>query len=108
MNLSRSAPLLIPDELTPDGPEVNNVLDGELEAASKEGLRVPDARPRVDVGLKGIKSIYKIALDGAASNKVAVAIPATPNIFKLILVKSIFVVNFPGIYLHISCGVGCS
>ena len=80
MNLSRSVPLLIPDELAPDGPEVNNVLLGAIEAASKEGLRVPDARTRVDVGLKGIKSIYRIALDGAASKRIAVAImPATPK-----------------------------
>ena len=34
---------------------------------------------RVDVGLKGIKSIYIIALDGAASNRIAVAMPVTPK-----------------------------
>ena len=33
-----------------------------LGVPSKEGLRVPDAWMRVDVGLAGIKSIYIIAL----------------------------------------------
>jgi hypothetical protein len=76
---------LIPDELTPDGPEVNNEPDCALEAESKEGLRVPDARTRVDVGLKGIKSIYKTALDGEASNRVAKAIAVAPQILEPIL-----------------------
>ena len=51
----------------------------EVLAPSEEGLRLPDALMRVDVGLKGIKSIYKIALEGAASIRTAVAIPATPK-----------------------------
>jgi hypothetical protein len=46
---------------------------------SEEGLRLPDALMRVDVGLKGIKSIYIRALDGAASKRIAVAMPATPK-----------------------------
>jgi hypothetical protein len=48
-------------------------------APSEEGVRLPDALIRVRVGLKGIKSINKIALDGAASIRTAVAIPATPK-----------------------------
>ena len=61
---------------------------------SKEGLMVPDAWVRVCVGLKGIKSINKIAFDGAASNKVAVAMPATPNDLTVILVKFILIMKF--------------
>ena len=60
------------------------------------------------LGLKGIKSIYKTALDGAASNRVTVAITADPINFKLSLVRFIFVINFSKTNLHISRGVGCS
>ena len=97
---------MIPDVLVPDG--LVCIGDGELEVPSREGLRVPEAWMRVDVGLKGIKSIYRIALDGAASKRVAVAMPANPNNLKLILVKFIFVINHPIIYMHLSCEVGCS
>ena len=82
---------MIPDVLVPDG--LVCIGDGELEVPSREGLRVPEAWMRVDVGLKGIKSIYRIALDGAASNRVDVAMPATASNFDL--VKFIFVINVP-------------
>ncbi len=68
---------MIPDVLVEDGSVANG--DGALEEPSKEGLRVPDAWMRVDVGLKGIKSINKTALDGVASKRIAVAMPATPK-----------------------------
>ena len=80
----------------------------EAEVPSKVLSRLPDAWIRVCVGLKGIKSIYKIALDGAASNKVAVAMPATASNFKPVVVMFIFVMNSMKDYLHVSCGVGCS
>ena len=83
---------MIPDVLVEDGAVANG--DGALEEPSKEGLRVPDAWMRVDVGLKGIKSINKTAFDGAASKKVAVAMPATPNDLTMILVKFILIMNF--------------
>jgi hypothetical protein len=55
---------------------------------------VPDALIRDCVGFKGIKSINKLALDGAASKRIAVAIPATPNKFALILeVKFILIID---------------
>jgi hypothetical protein len=64
------------------------------EVPSKDGLMVPDALIRVCVGFKGIKSINKLALDGAASKRIAVAIPATPNKFALILeVKFILIID---------------
>ncbi len=55
--------------------EVNAVV----VVLSKDGLMVPDAWMRVRVELMGIKSIYKTALDGVASNRIAVAMPATPK-----------------------------
>ena len=82
---------MIPDVLVPDG--LVCIGDGVLEVPSREGLRVPEAWMRVDVGPKGIKSIYRIALDGAASNRVDVAMPATASNFDL--VKFIFVINVP-------------
>ena len=106
VNLSVSEFLLIADVL--GEPVAVTTGDGEAKVPSKEGLRVPDDWMRVDVGLKGIKSINKTALEGEASNRVAVAMPANPNNFKLVLVKVIFVMNFHKIYLHSSCGVGCS
>ena len=87
MNLSVSEFLLIADVLAPD--EAVATGDGALVVPSKKGLRVPEAWMRVDVGLKGIKSIYKTALDGAASNRVAAAMPAIPNNLTLILVNII-------------------
>ena len=54
----------------------------EVLAPSEEGLRLPDALMRVDDGLKGIKSIYKIALEGAASKRTAVARPKLPKLKK--------------------------
>jgi hypothetical protein len=83
-------------------------IEPELEVPSKEGLMVPDAWIRVCVGLKGIKSINKTAFDGAASNKVAVAIPATPNDVTVILVRLMLIMNFKKIKLHLSYGIGCS
>ena len=77
---------MMPDVLIPDG--LVSIVDGKLEVPSREGLRVPEAWMRVDVGLKGIKSIYRIALDGAASKRVDVAMPATASNFDL--VKFIF------------------
>ena len=47
--------------------------------ARLEGLMVPEALMRVFVGLKGMKSRYKTALDGVASKRIAVAMPATPK-----------------------------
>ena len=49
--------------------------------ASKEGLMVPDALMRVcdELAGEGIKSIYKTALDGAASKRTVAAMPATPK-----------------------------
>lgn len=92
VNLSVSEFLLIPEVLFP----VVAVTTGfpVVEVPSKEGLRVPDAWIRVREGLRGIKSIYKTALDGAESNRVAVKMPATASNFELILVKFIFVMNF--------------
>ena len=79
VNLSKSELLLIPDVLGETLELEVATGDGEPKAASKEGLRVPDDWMRVVVGLKGIKSIYKTALDGAASKRIAVAMPATPK-----------------------------
>ena len=73
---------MIPDVVAPDGSVC--IGDGELEVPSREGLRVPEAWMRVDVGLKGIKSIYKIALDGAASTRATVAIRVAPQSLRLI------------------------
>jgi hypothetical protein len=44
----------------------------------------------VCVGLKGIKSICKTALDGAASNRVAKATTVTPQSFALIMMNFTF------------------
>ena len=92
VNLRVSELLLIPDVLFP----VWAVATGfpAVGVPSKEGVREPDAWMRVDVGLKGIKSIYKTALDGAASNRVAIAIAAAPQSFILNLVNFIFLKNF--------------
>jgi hypothetical protein len=68
---------VIPDVLAPD--VLVCIGDGKLEVPSREGLRVPEAWMRVDDGLKGIKSIYTRAFDGAASKRIAVAMPATPK-----------------------------
>ena len=88
MNLSVSEVLLIRDVVAPD--ELVKIDNGVLELPSKEGLMVPDAWIRVCVGLKGIKSIYKTALDGAASNRVANAIAVAPQNLELILLNFIF------------------
>ena len=82
MNLSVSEFLLIADVSAPD--EAVATGDGALVVPSKKGLRVPEAWMRVDVGLKGIKSIYKIALDGAASTRATVAIRVAPQSLRLI------------------------
>ena len=68
---------MIPDVLAPVV-EVTTLFV-PLGVPSKKGLRVPDALMRVDVGLTGIKSMYRIALDGAASKRIAVVMPATPK-----------------------------
>jgi hypothetical protein len=92
LNLSSSTFVLILEELGGFGARA---IEPELEGVpSKEGLMVPDAWIRVCVGLKGIKSINKTAFDGAASKKVAVAMPATPNDLTMILVKFILIMNF--------------
>ena len=88
MNLSVSVVLLIRDVVATD--ELVIIGNGVLELPSKEGLMVPDAWIRVCVGLKGIKSIYKTALDGEASNRVAKAIAVAPQISKVILLNFIF------------------
>jgi hypothetical protein len=82
VNLSVSEFVLIPEVIAP----VVAVATGfpVVEVPSKKGLRVPDAWIRVWVGLRGIKSIIKLALDGEASNRVAVAMPTNPNNLKLI------------------------
>jgi hypothetical protein len=92
VNLSVSEVLLIAD--VSGEPVAVTTGAGEAKVPSKDGLRVPDDLMRVDVGLKGIKSIYKTALDGAESNRVAVKMPATASNFELSLVKFIFVMNF--------------
>ena len=79
VNLSRSEFLLILDVSVEDVSVEVTIGAAAPEALSKEGLRVPDVWMRVDVELKGIKSIYRIALDGAASKRIAVAMPATPK-----------------------------
>ena len=88
VNLSVSEFLLIPDVLLPDWAVATGFPP--VGVPSKEGVREPDAWMRVDVGLKGIKSIYKTALDGAASNRVAIAITVDPQSFALIVVNFIF------------------
>ena len=87
MNLSVSEFLLIPDVLLPDWAVATGFPP--VGVPSKEGVREPDAWMRVDVGLKGIKSIYKTALDGPASNRVANAIAVAPQILGLILMNFI-------------------
>jgi hypothetical protein len=76
VNLRESVALLIAEVLPPLG-AVDTVPAAKVP--SKVGLMVPDAWMRVDVGLKGIKSIYTRAFDGAASKRIAVAMPATPK-----------------------------
>jgi hypothetical protein len=85
VNLSVSEFLLIPDVLLSDWAVATGFPP--VGVPSKEGVREPDAWMRVDVGLKGIKSIYKTALDGAASNRVATAIAVAPQILGLILMN---------------------
>jgi hypothetical protein len=77
VNLSVSEVLLIRDVVVPD--ELVVIDNGVLELPSKEGLMVPDAWIRVCVGLKGIKSINRRAFEGAASKRIAAAMPATPK-----------------------------
>ncbi len=76
MNLRESVALLIAEVLA-----LLAAVDTAPAAKvpSKVGLMVPDAWMRVDVGLKGIKSIYIIALGCAASKRIAVVMPATPK-----------------------------
>jgi len=61
--------------------------------ARLEGLMVPDALMRVLVGLKGMKSMYKTALDGAASKRIAVAMPAAPKSEEVSFMLKIFEVH---------------
>jgi hypothetical protein len=82
------APLKILDEKLPAGARM---LTSEVQLVLRKILlRLPDAWIRVCVGLKGIKSIYKTALDGAASNRVAKAIAVAPQILGLMLMNFIF------------------
>ena len=52
------------------------------EVPSKEGIMVQDALMRVCVGVKGIKSIDKTALEGVAFKRVNVAMPAAAKKLK--------------------------
>jgi hypothetical protein len=76
VNLRESVALLIAEVLPPLA-AVDTAPTAKVP--SKVGLMVPDDWMRVVVGLKGIKSIYIRALDGAASKRTAVVMPATPK-----------------------------
>jgi hypothetical protein len=79
VSLRESEVKLIAEVLPPDGAVVTDPTIGAGLVARLNGLMVPDALMRVFVGLKGIKSRYKTALDGVASKRIAVAMLATPK-----------------------------
>lgn len=71
-------------------PDMLRGLSPATEVPSKVLSRLPEALICVCVGLKGIKSICKTALDGAASNRVAKATTVTPQSFALIMMNFTF------------------